>query len=155
MWSPCSNGGQCYYYPDATYYCVCSAGYTGANCQSSLSPVSTGSSNPCLSLRPCLNGGVCSPQGNQGGFICTCPQGYTGVNCQVSSSTGNSPNNCGVSSLKYDLPSSDFDRIVGGTPVKSYTWPWIVSIQTMYGGSHFVSRCTCQSIRRENDIVRL
>jgi len=88
MWSPCNNGGQCYYLPDATYYCVCYSGYSGPNCQSSsmITATTTFSPynpyNPCLSVRPCLNGGTCLPQGNQGAFTCMCPQGYTGVNCQ-------------------------------------------------------------------------
>jgi hypothetical protein len=29
-----------------------------------------------------MNGGTCSPRGNQGEFTCLCPQGYTGTNCQ-------------------------------------------------------------------------
>jgi hypothetical protein len=88
MWTPCYNGGQCYYLPDATYYCVCYYGYSGNTCQ--YSPIATvtttaSSYNPCLSAPPCLNGGTCLPQGNQGAFTCMCPQGYTGVNCQSSS----------------------------------------------------------------------
>jgi hypothetical protein len=85
MGTPCSNFGQCYYLPDATYYCVCSSGYSGNNCQFPIITSTPASLyNPCVSIRPCFNGGTCLPKGNQGEYTCMCSQGYTGVNCQSS-----------------------------------------------------------------------
>lgn len=135
--SPCYNGGQCYYYPDGRFYCACISGYTGTNCQTS----STGNSyNPCVFNQLCANGGTCSPQNNQNGYICACPSGYSGLNCQttgyIAPSSTPLTGSCGISPLECD---DDYaGRIVGGTPVVDPTWPWIVSLQLANYNSHFV-----------------
>lgn len=46
-----------------------------------------------------------------------------------------SASDCGVSQLKSSV---DYDRIVNGQSVYTYTWPWLVSLQTS-SGAHFVS----------------
>jgi hypothetical protein len=123
-------------------------------------PTTYNPNDQCFSLRPCQNGGTCVSRGNQGGYTCTCPPGYIGVNCEAFSKqiefkkesiflssrfVGYLTNpstipskTCGQSSLKIPLSLPGFGRIVGGTPVKNHTWPWIVSIQTA-SRQHFVS----------------
>jgi hypothetical protein len=44
-------------------------------------------------------------------------------------------NTCGISS---STSSVDYNRIVNGQPVYTHVWPWLVSLQTVSGGSHFV-----------------
>jgi hypothetical protein len=57
--NPCRNNGTCLMLGVNNKFCVCTPGYTGPNCESSL--------NPCYESQDvpkCLNGGKCSPKGN-------------------------------------------------------------------------------------------
>lgn len=60
----CYNGGTCKDGPGDRYFCVCPPGFSGAKCETFL--------NPCRSS-PCLNDGLCQPDGHR--FKCICPYG--------------------------------------------------------------------------------
>eukprot|EP00457_Paulinella_chromatophora_P001237 gb/GEZN01001239.1/.p1 GENE.gb/GEZN01001239.1/~~gb/GEZN01001239.1/.p1 ORF type:complete len:897 (-),score=15.03 gb/GEZN01001239.1/:413-3103(-) len=67
--NPCLNGGKC---RDGStdYYCSCSPGYVGSNCEIDV--------DDCA-MQPCLNGGTCLDIVN--GYKCTCPSGWDGEVC--------------------------------------------------------------------------
>nr|XP_020642758.1 protein delta homolog 2-like [Pogona vitticeps] len=69
----CHNGGTCQV-EDGKPRCSCRAGYTGAECETELSP--------CRSA-PCLHGGQCQETENQT-FACSCLPGRSGNRCEVS-----------------------------------------------------------------------
>ena len=165
--NPCNGRGQCYFWPNATYYCICYTNFVGSNCQYA-SPSNT-NTNVCLTTRPCLNGGTCVPAAGSSQYTCQCLPNYLGQNCQWTSeplqiecrTSSNATNfaldslsitttstmtpitaspsalRCGLSQVKAPV---DYDRIVNGQSVYTYSWPWLVSLQTS-AGSHFVSRC--------------
>ena len=68
MPDPCING-QCTDKVNG-YECICTAGYTGNNCDSNI--------NDCLP-DPCING-QCTDKVN--GYECICTDGYYGKNCE-------------------------------------------------------------------------
>ncbi|KAM9481101.1 uncharacterized protein Hap1MRO34_008890 isoform 2-T2 [Clarias gariepinus] len=65
----CLNGGRC---EDSR--CVCLPGFTGKLCQTV--------EGMCDSA-PCLHGGQCKEQKDEGGIVCICPPGYTGAHCET------------------------------------------------------------------------
>ncbi|XP_076372901.1 agrin-like [Tachypleus tridentatus] len=69
---PCQNGGTCTAASEDSYRCSCPQGYSGEQCEVSLSP--------CTS-NPCAQGATCAelPQGD---FSCKCPQGRRGIRCE-------------------------------------------------------------------------
>ncbi|XP_052258676.1 sushi, von Willebrand factor type A, EGF and pentraxin domain-containing protein 1-like [Dreissena polymorpha] len=69
--SRCANNGQCSVIRHA-YYCNCTVGFTGRNCENELSP--------CVSS-PCLNGAMCTKL-NATAYKCTCKDGYSGDHCE-------------------------------------------------------------------------
>ena len=71
--NPCQNNAVCHSYTDYTdYQCDCTAGFTGRNCETSLSKC-----NP----NPCKNGAQCTDLNDFSGFICTCEQNWFGPDC--------------------------------------------------------------------------
>ncbi|CAF0703504.1 unnamed protein product [Brachionus calyciflorus] len=87
--NPC-NYGTCYDVALAQkmvtgFYCVCSAGYTGTQCEKEI--------NECSS-NPCKNGAQCLDL--VGSFFCSCPTGFSGVLCEKQTITKICPENaCG------------------------------------------------------------
>jgi len=70
---PCANG-FCYESVDLNdYFCKCDAGWTGVNCDATLSQCTP---------NPCLNGGTCQDNPNFDGYTCNCQAGWGGTNCQ-------------------------------------------------------------------------
>ncbi|XP_076369513.1 agrin-like isoform X2 [Tachypleus tridentatus] len=69
---PCQNGGTCTAASEDSYRCSCPQGYSGEQCEVSLSP--------CTS-NPCAQGATCAEL-PQGGFSCKCPQGRRGIRCE-------------------------------------------------------------------------
>uniref|UniRef100_A0A8C9TA92 Notch receptor 2 n=1 Tax=Scleropages formosus TaxID=113540 RepID=A0A8C9TA92_SCLFO len=70
----CQNGGRCHDSAGGQIQCLCPPGFSGPHCEVALS---------CQS-RPCLNGGVCSPDPrspNQ--YTCQCPPAFSGRNCEM------------------------------------------------------------------------
>ena len=65
---PCQNGGTCDFTTDG---CFCPPGFTGAQCETSLTACDSS---------PCQNGGTCSIDG--AGFSCACAPGYCGSECE-------------------------------------------------------------------------
>lgn len=49
---PCFNGGRCADNPDGGYFCQCSMGYAGFNCEKKIDHCS---SNPCSNGKLILN----------------------------------------------------------------------------------------------------
>lgn len=68
---PCVNG-QCLLRADGTAVCYCNSQWTGAACDTLISP--------CVS-QPCLNNGVCYSVGLN--YTCICRQGYSGSRCEI------------------------------------------------------------------------
>ncbi|XP_058864928.1 neurogenic locus notch homolog protein 1-like isoform X2 [Acipenser ruthenus] len=66
----CLNGGRCVDSPTSPR-CLCPEGFGGSVCQDPVDPCERG---------PCLNEGVCTPQGKTG-YTCQCAAGFTGSNC--------------------------------------------------------------------------
>ena len=71
--NPCGINGVCYpvFSSQASYYCVCNAGYQGSNCQSLISQ--------CNIIQPCSNNSTCIDSENN--YTCICQSGYQGRNC--------------------------------------------------------------------------
>ncbi|KAI6205053.1 hypothetical protein M3Y94_00748700 [Aphelenchoides besseyi] len=70
-WDPCRYGGRCVN-TNGSYYCECSEGYTGQNCENIVEHCAPS---------PCKNGGSCL--NNQTGYECICMPGFSGNNCEV------------------------------------------------------------------------
>lgn len=66
---PCQNGGTCTK-TSSGYSCQCTAGFTGNNCDKTITPC-----NP----DPCQNNGICQINGNT--YKCFCQSPYTGPTC--------------------------------------------------------------------------
>ncbi|ESO89533.1 hypothetical protein LOTGIDRAFT_234340 [Lottia gigantea] len=78
----CQNGGTCLV-EKHQYYCRCTSGYTGKNCET---PIRACDSSPCF------NDGVCS-NNDDGSFTCFCNQGrFSGGRCE------NDINDCSINS---------------------------------------------------------
>ncbi|XP_026783527.3 protein jagged-1b isoform X1 [Pangasianodon hypophthalmus] len=75
----CLNGGRC-----EDSHCVCLPGFTGKLCQTVV--------GMCDST-PCLHGGQCEEQKDEGSIVCNCPPGYTGTYCETMLDPCN-PNPC-------------------------------------------------------------
>ena len=58
----CEHGSTCVPYGNQQFYCCCSQGYTGPNCEADI--------DECES-QPCRNGGSCS-EGDPGHYVCDC-----------------------------------------------------------------------------------
>jgi len=73
----CQNDAVCHSYADfSDYRCECKAGFTGRNCEESLSKCNNnGNGNPCE------NGGLCADTSDFSDYICECKNEYTGKNC--------------------------------------------------------------------------
>ncbi|XP_066264147.1 uncharacterized protein [Branchiostoma lanceolatum] len=69
--NPCHNGAHCENRMNS-YYCQCTAGYKGTNCETDI--------NDC-SPNPCRHDGVCTDRVN--GFSCACKAGYAGDTCET------------------------------------------------------------------------
>ena len=69
----CQNGGTCQFLNNNST-CLCSAGFTGNNCETNVC-------NPS----PCQNNGLCSVNGNA--FTCLCLPGFSGATCQTTEVT--------------------------------------------------------------------
>ena len=69
----CQNNATCTAWNSTFATCNCTAGYTGAQCQSLI--------NICAS-QPCQNGATCTSFAGLT-FTCTCAAGYSGVLCQT------------------------------------------------------------------------
>lgn len=72
--SSCLNGGTCVDGINA-YTCQCPTSFTGAYCQTRLTPCS---SNPCLNSGTCVN----SATAPSGSYLCHCTSGFTGARCE-------------------------------------------------------------------------
>jgi len=68
---PCRNGATCVDLIN-DYQCVCSAGYTGHDCEINI--------DECAN-NPCQNGGECMDAINS--FYCICPENFTGTLCET------------------------------------------------------------------------
>ncbi|XP_045491488.1 LOW QUALITY PROTEIN: cubilin homolog [Colias croceus] len=74
--NPCGLHGQCHPL-HVGYTCICSPGYSGANCDRQ--------GDYCAS-NPCLNGGTCRPDGRATrGYRCECLAQFTGDTCEFRS----------------------------------------------------------------------
>ncbi|XP_078373616.1 uncharacterized protein LOC144657178 [Oculina patagonica] len=69
--NPCQNEAKCQD-GDNSYNCICSAGYTGHNCDTDV--------DDCAS-DPCKNNGTCIDKVND--YNCTCSNGFTRKNCET------------------------------------------------------------------------
>ncbi len=82
--NPCVNGGTCSVNSYGLQICACPSGFTGVNCQYSVS----------CAASPCQNGATCVDQTASGGtYSCQCAANFYGQNCayQITSQTCNSP----------------------------------------------------------------
>eukprot|EP00057_Strongylocentrotus_purpuratus_P025237 XP_011679711.1 PREDICTED: MAM and LDL-receptor class A domain-containing protein 1 [Strongylocentrotus purpuratus] len=70
--NPCLNGGSCNPQANSQYYCGCTFGWTGQNCETDI--------DFCVN-KTCSEGHICHEIGN-GGYECLCPEGYQGSTCQ-------------------------------------------------------------------------
>ena len=71
---PCLNNGSCVAAVDDTYYCTCSSGYHGDNCELV--------DDPCLTAM-CLNDGTCVRDDvNSDTFTCQCTASANGDLCE-------------------------------------------------------------------------
>uniref|UniRef100_A0A0B7ATX1 Basement membrane-specific heparan sulfate proteoglycan core protein n=1 Tax=Arion vulgaris TaxID=1028688 RepID=A0A0B7ATX1_9EUPU len=77
---PCRNNAQCVDVSPTQYTCICSAQFTGNNCETEI--------DVCVSRRPCQNGGQCVVVGNS--FRCNCPLPWLGDFCNHREPLGNS-----------------------------------------------------------------
>lgn len=105
----CKNGGKCVEGVGANYTCVCRSGFTGANCQLTVSSASASSANLC-SPNPCLNGGQCEISSTSATYICKCALTFSGKNCELEMDDNNKCKNycfnnstCIVSKLSYKV----------------------------------------------------
>ncbi|KAI3385913.1 hypothetical protein SNEBB_005782 [Seison nebaliae] len=76
---PCQNGGRCFPITKSDVICYCKQYYIGKYCEILDLPL-----DACRTF-PCLNKGVCIPNGNE--FRCECPAGYTGSRCELTAFT--------------------------------------------------------------------
>jgi len=78
--TPCQNDAVCHSYSDfSDYRCDCKAGFTGRNCETSLSKCNNnGNGNPCE------NGGLCADTSDFSDYICECKNEYTGKTVRIS-----------------------------------------------------------------------
>ena len=65
----CEHGSTCVPYGNQQFYCCCSQGYTGPNCEADI--------DECES-QPCHNGGSCS-EGDPGHYVCDCTDRSVGA----------------------------------------------------------------------------
>ncbi|KAL8625727.1 hypothetical protein ACOMHN_044002 [Nucella lapillus] len=77
----CEHGSTCVPYGNQQYYCCCSRGYSGFNCETDIDECAT---------NPCLNGGICS-QGLPGNYQCKCNDRYKGHDCEISKTCQDNP----------------------------------------------------------------
>ncbi|XP_045207056.2 uncharacterized protein LOC123559381 [Mercenaria mercenaria] len=70
--NPCLHSGTCLVIRH-DFFCNCTAGYTGRNCETPVTPCDVG---------PCLNGGECEPL-SLTEYNCTCPDPFSGKNCEI------------------------------------------------------------------------
>ena len=78
--NPCLNAGTCY--ANSTYYwCNCSTGFYGNNCQLRLDPCAL-SSPPLKNQLKCANAGKCIDAVTTYNYTCDCTgTGFTGADC--------------------------------------------------------------------------
>ncbi|XP_023930468.1 neurogenic locus notch homolog protein 1 isoform X2 [Lingula anatina] len=74
---PCKNNASCLMTADGGINCVCSANFTGENCETKIPEVV----DPCDDL-PCLNNGTCTAKDTEL-YTCECLELYTGENCEL------------------------------------------------------------------------
>ena len=78
MSDPCENGATCKDEESTgDYYCSCTAGFDGKNCETDTSK--------CRTSDPCENGATCEDVESTGDYTCSCSAGFEGKNCDTCS----------------------------------------------------------------------
>lgn len=88
---PCKNGQCLPQFNSDSYYCNCTAGFSGVDCSGG--SAATAATSPAAAIPAgCKNcqRGSCKPVYNSLEYYCDCPSGYTGWDCGIT--TGSSAN---------------------------------------------------------------
>jgi hypothetical protein len=115
-------------------------------------------SKPCASINFLTDQNLCGLSGSAFNPATSAPSTYeyqvpTSIHASVTcvAAVASAPVGCGKQAAQYQPSINKFQRIIGGTNAKPYSWPWLVNLNTDLGNG-YQALCGSSLIRVRDNV---